>query len=973
MAREEAVIVVKIKDLATPAINKLISASSKLKDSLGGMSGALGGAQSAAQALAPAIGGTAAQLAKLPPHLAIIQVAFAAASAAGDLFGAALSEIRQQTIQSVKEFARFDGAIIRAAALTSDGAANLDAMRAAAEGAGLATTFSATEAAEAMTKLAMAGMSARDQIGAVRPVLDLANIGNVSLARSADIATNVLSSYGLAVQDLSRVNDQLATTFTNSNTSLTGLGKSFEYAAPLAKSTGQEMEGLLAQLGALGDLGIQGSKAGTGIRAALASLIKPTREGAAVLEELGVQVLDSEGKMRQLTAIVRDLSDAGATSKDILAIFGKVGGTAIEALVANTDKVAKLEDKIRSSEGAAARMAATVNESLDAQLKILAGTVETLQSRIGGQLSPAIKDVTKELIAGTAAAAENKTVLALVGKSGEDIRVVYRELIVVAAELLPVTLGLAGAMLDLATHAGTAYKALKFVGRLSPVTSGFVAAADAAGNYNRAIGDTEPTTNAERLYRAASLALKDLAKGSAGASDRLELLGKAHNKAAEGVKWLLDQLKPTGETYTFTAREIREHNQALADNAKKAAKAREEAVKLAEQQRASLLATRAQLALEQASDPRERIAAEAELARVRLAAVKDISAAERRLQGQIIDVREARAMEGVRKREMDEINQIATMQARRMDREEGLRNAARDRLALAREETAIGRARLQYAQDVAAAQLATAGIKRDDLRQEAEALLIAEARVKLKAAEAAEVERQRQASASAVESMRAGLDATASSLSSLTGAADVTSRALAASLGSVGTIAQQISAVVQASAKDSTAAGKAAVGALSASGRSVAGLAGALGASAAAQAGIMATFETAAAIGAGAAFLTTGNPAFATAAAQHGISAATYGIVAGTSAGASASGGGGASAGAGVRSGGGGAGSFEAQTMRGAEILADALADKLGGAGTTIVFDMRDSMVIGDDQLFARANAGAQAQGIDLRDVRRIR
>lgn len=59
--------------------------------------------------------------------------------------------------------------------------------------------------------------------------------------------------------------------------------------------------------------------------------------------------------------------------------------------------------------------------------------------------------------------------------------------------------------------------------------------------------------------------------------------------------------------------------------------------------------------------------------------------------------------------------------------------------------------------------------------------------------------------------------------------------------------------------------------------------------------------------------------------------------------------------------------------MRGAEILADALADKLGGAGTTIVFDMRDSMVIGDDQLFARANAGAQAQGIDLRDVRRIR
>ena len=170
----------------------------------------------------------------------------------------------------------FEAGMNRVEAVSGATGEQFAALEQQAKDLGATTQFSASEAADAMGFLAQAGFEADEILGAMPGTLNLAAAANVDLATSADIASNVLSGYGLEVSELGHANDVLVATMTKTNTDLLQLGEAMKYAGPVASAAGVSFEGAAAAIGLMGNAGIQGSMAGTSLRGAISRILSPT-------------------------------------------------------------------------------------------------------------------------------------------------------------------------------------------------------------------------------------------------------------------------------------------------------------------------------------------------------------------------------------------------------------------------------------------------------------------------------------------------------------------------------------------------------------------------------------------------------------------------------------------------------------------------------------------------------------------------
>lgn len=272
----------------------------------------------------------------------------------------------------------FDETMSRVQALTRlDGASKeLAALREQARELGASTMFSATEAASGQAFLAMAGFTPQAIRDAMPGMLDVAKAGGLELAQAADVASNILTGFGLNASDMGRVGDVLTGAFTRSNTSLQMLGETMKYVGPNAAAYGQDIEIMAAAAGKLGDAGIQGSMAGTALRAILSRLAAPPKAAAEALDELGIKVEDAQGNMRPfpdlLTEIYEKTKDLGnATRGGLLKdIAGEEAGSALTVLVgqAGTGALQDLIQTLREAEGEAAKTAKTMGNNLTGDL-----------------------------------------------------------------------------------------------------------------------------------------------------------------------------------------------------------------------------------------------------------------------------------------------------------------------------------------------------------------------------------------------------------------------------------------------------------------------------------------------------------------------------------------------------------------------------------------------------------------------------
>ena len=218
--------------------------------------------------------------------------------------------------------AEFGSMMSRVQALTGANDAMTDTLEKQAKILGRETQFTATQAAEAMTFLAQAGLDVNQIYSAMPNALELAAAGQITLAEAADISTNIMSAYGLQAEDLGRVNDIIANTSTNANTNVREFAEAFKMVGPIAKSANQGIEEVSAAIGLLANAGIKGTMAGTALRTMMSKLIKPTGDAIKILEKFGIITLDEvTGNLRPLNDILIDMQAAGMGTADMFEIF----------------------------------------------------------------------------------------------------------------------------------------------------------------------------------------------------------------------------------------------------------------------------------------------------------------------------------------------------------------------------------------------------------------------------------------------------------------------------------------------------------------------------------------------------------------------------------------------------------------------------------------------------------------------------
>lgn len=253
----------------------------------------------------------------------------------------------------------------------------------AAKEAGSTTQFSATQSAEALNYLALAGNDAQTSVSLLPTVLNAAAAGGLELGYASDLITDSMSALGLKTKDTSTFVDQLAKTSQKSNTSLGQLGEAILTVGGTAKKLQGGTVELNTALGILADNGIKGAEGGTALRNVILSLSAPTDSAAKELKKLGVNAYDANGNFKSLDTIFTELLHStdnlseSAKNQAFTKIFNKTDLKAVEALLANTGgRFDELSGAIEQSRGAAKEMAKTMNTNLKGSLTTLSSALE---------------------------------------------------------------------------------------------------------------------------------------------------------------------------------------------------------------------------------------------------------------------------------------------------------------------------------------------------------------------------------------------------------------------------------------------------------------------------------------------------------------------------------------------------------------------------------------------------------------------
>lgn len=279
------------------------------------------------------------------------------------------------------------------------------ALREQARQLGATTAFTANEVAQGQSFYAMAGFKPEQIQNAMKGTLSMSLAGDIDLATTADIGSNILTGFKLNSDEMNRVSDTLVATFTRSNTNLNMLGDTMKYVAPVASGLGVDLETAAVAAGKLGDAGIQGSMAGTSLRSILGRLAEPPKQAADALEELGIKTRDAKGNLRELPEILTELDKK--TKKMGTAqragyfkhIAGEEAFSALSVLTEQAGKgeLQKMIAEVKAAKGEAQKVADTMTDNLDGDLKNLTSAWEDVGIQIFGGVDSPLRDIAKSI------------------------------------------------------------------------------------------------------------------------------------------------------------------------------------------------------------------------------------------------------------------------------------------------------------------------------------------------------------------------------------------------------------------------------------------------------------------------------------------------------------------------------------------------------------------------------------------------
>ena len=319
---------------------------------------------------------------------------------AGKKVSVASAAVTGLGVAAVKTAADFDSAMANVAAISGATGDDLQALRDKAREMGEKTKFSASEAADAMSYMAMAGWKTGDMLSGIEGIMNLAAASGEDLATTSDIVTDALTAFGLTAEDSAHFADILAAASSNANTNVSMMGETFKYCAPVAGALGYSAEDVAEAIGLMGNAGIKSTQAGTALRTMMTKLQGELKLSGEALGEVTIQTANADGSMRELSDILADCRTAFSKmseSEAAAAAETLVGKNAMSGFLALMNSapgdIDKLRNAIENCDGSAEDMAAIMQDNLNGQLTILKSQLEELAISFGEMLMPIIRKV----------------------------------------------------------------------------------------------------------------------------------------------------------------------------------------------------------------------------------------------------------------------------------------------------------------------------------------------------------------------------------------------------------------------------------------------------------------------------------------------------------------------------------------------------------------------------------------------------
>lgn len=332
---------------------------------------------------------------------------------------------------SIKVGSSFEAGMSKVQAVSGASNEQLQRLSDKAKEMGATTKFSATEAADAMNYMAMAGWKTEDMLNGIDGIMNLAAASGEDLATTSDIVTDALTAFGLSASDSTHFADVLAAASSNANTNVSMMGETFKYVAPVAGSLGYSAEDCAVAIGLMANSGIKASQSGTALRSMFSRLAKPSKEVKEAMEKLNISLTDSHGNMKSLDTLMGDLrnSFSGLSESEKAEMASSLAGqeamSGLLAIVnASDEDFNKLKDAIYGADGASAKMAETMQDNLQGKISILKSTIEGLGIKIYEEIEDPMKEAAEgatDSVEQISSALENGGIDAAVEKTGNII------------------------------------------------------------------------------------------------------------------------------------------------------------------------------------------------------------------------------------------------------------------------------------------------------------------------------------------------------------------------------------------------------------------------------------------------------------------------------------------------------------------------------------------------------------------------
>ena len=431
----------------------------------------------------------------------------------------------------------FDSAMSQVAATMGVSVEEIGELREFAKDMGANTAFSATQAAEALNYMALAGYDAEKSMKMLPTVLNLAAAGGFELGRASDMVTDAQSALGLSIEETTVMVNQMAQTAARSNTNVEQLGDAILTLGATGKFMAGGTDRLQTVLGLLADNGIKGSEAGTKLRNMLLKLSSPTKEGAALIEELGLEIFDAQGNMRDMQDIMLGLNEAMSSMtqeermKGLAELFNSRDLAAVNALLGTSkERWDELGTSIASAQGSAEKMANTQLGNLSGDITLLKSAAEGAKIEFSEGLTPALRDVVQRITKVLAKPKTQKFLKEVGEKLGNIIKIIVEKAMVAIPRLISFMGTVVQSLKDNALAIGGVIVAVK------ALTNPVGAAVTAVGLLVGALALTQLTAqDVDEELANLSDSEKELVKRSRDAADAFNESMETYSKAVSDI------------------------------------------------------------------------------------------------------------------------------------------------------------------------------------------------------------------------------------------------------------------------------------------------------------------------------------------------------------------------------------------------------------------------------------------------------